>query len=166
MMKSYMSIDNINEFEVESLIGKDKEEELAKQRERMRGYSPICFGLVFSFMIVTLVFLEVANVFNKWHANKDDQTDDATTNDDVSSSTTRPNIVFIVADDLGYNSIGYQTFDLNGYTPFLSKLLKQGIFLDNYYAQEECTPSRASMLTGRYPIKLGMQYQVVQPEYD
>lgn len=35
--------------------------------------------------------------------------------------------------------------------------------MSNYYAQEICTPSRASLLTGRYPITIGMQYEELQP---
>jgi arylsulfatase A-like enzyme len=81
-------------------------------------------------------------------------------------SSSRPNIVFIVADDLGYSSIGYESYDLEGYAPFLTSLLKQGINLENYYTQETCTPSRAALMTGKYPIHLGMQYEVVQPQYN
>lgn len=36
--------------------------------------------------------------------------------------------------------------------------------MTNYYAQEVCTPSRASLLTGRYPLSIGMQYGVVQTD--
>jgi arylsulfatase A-like enzyme len=74
---------------------------------------------------------------------------------------TSPNFVFILADDLGWNSIGYQDYDMSFATPILTSLAKKGMIMSNYYAQEVCTPSRASLLTGRYPLSLGMQYGVV-----
>ena len=75
---------------------------------------------------------------------------------------TKPNIIFLLADDLGYNSMQYSaTTDLTVSTPFLSKMAQQGIILTNYYAQESCTPSRAALLTGRYPLTLGMQFNDV-----
>lgn len=52
--------------------------------------------------------------------------------------------------------------DLSYVTPYLSALGKAGTVLTQYYAQEVCTPSRAALLTGRYPISLGMQSGVVQ----
>lgn len=81
------------------------------------------------------------------------------------ASPTRPNFVFIVADDMGFGSIGYEQYDIEGASPFMTDLLKQGVFFTNYYAQEECTPSRASLLTGRYPSTIGMQYYLVETKY-
>lgn len=75
-----------------------------------------------------------------------------------SSPSVKPNIVFILADDLGWNSIGYQDYDLTFTTPFLTNLAKKSVIMSNYYGQEICTPSRASLLTGRYPSSVGMQY--------
>ena len=69
----------------------------------------------------------------------------------------RPNVIFILADDLGFNSIGNEDLDLDFATPFLSKLAKKSITIQNYYTQESCTPARAALLTGRYPLSLGMQ---------
>jgi hypothetical protein len=68
-----------------------------------------------------------------------------------------PNFVFLLADDLGWNSIGYENYDLYFATPNLDSLARKGIVMDNYYALEVCTPSRASLLTGRYPLSIGMQ---------
>lgn len=77
------------------------------------------------------------------------------------ATNVKPNFVFILADDLGWNSIGYDNFDLEYVTPMLNKLAANGIKMTNYYAQEVCTPSRAAFLTGRYPIRLGMQFEEV-----
>lgn len=49
----------------------------------------------------------------------------------------KPNIVFILADDLGWNSMGYEiNFDLTFATPFLTSLALKGIIMNQYYAQE------------------------------
>ena len=63
-----------------------------------------------------------------------------------------PNFVFVLADDLGYNSLSPEV------SPFLSSLQEGSITLTNYYAQEVCTPSRMAFLTGRHPLTLGWQY--------
>jgi arylsulfatase A-like enzyme len=72
-----------------------------------------------------------------------------------SSDSVKPNFVFILADDLGWNSLGYLNYDLNFTTPTLTSLAQQGIIMGSYYAQEVCTPSRAALLTGRYPLSIG-----------
>jgi arylsulfatase A-like enzyme len=79
------------------------------------------------------------------------------------ASTENPNLVFIYIDDMGFGSIGRNQYDISGFSPFISSLLEEGLFFSNYYAQEECTPSRAALMTGRYPISTGMQYYLVQP---
>jgi len=73
----------------------------------------------------------------------------------------KPNFVMIVADDLGWNSLGYTDDDVSFATPILTNLGKSGIIMGNFYAQEVCSPSRASLLTGRYPLSAGMQYGMV-----
>ena len=60
------------------------------------------------------------------------------------NSLSLPNFVFILSDDLGWNSIGYQDYDLSFATPRLTSLAKSGLILSNYYSQEVCTPARAS----------------------
>ena len=66
----------------------------------------------------------------------------------------RPNIVFILADDLGYNDIGYHA--INGMsavkTPHLDTLANEGVKLENYYVQPICSPSRSVLMTGRYLV--------------
>jgi arylsulfatase A-like enzyme len=53
--------------------------------------------------------------------------------------------------------------DLVKSTPFMDQLAADGIKLTNYYTEFECTPSRASLMTGRYPISLGMQHECITP---
>ena len=68
----------------------------------------------------------------------------------------RPNVVILFADDLGYgdlSSFGAPTIR----TPNLDRMASEGIRLTSFYAQPVCTPSRAALLTGRYPIRSGME---------
>ncbi len=67
----------------------------------------------------------------------------------------RPNIIFILADDLGYNDVGYH--DTNVLTPNIDSLSSHGITLDNYYTLCICSASRGVILTGRYDIHNGMR---------
>ncbi len=71
------------------------------------------------------------------------------------SAAERPNIVFILADDLGYGDLGcYGRKDIQ--TPVLDQLAAEGVKLTQHYANgPECTPTRAAFLTGRYPQWIG-----------
>ena len=70
-------------------------------------------------------------------------------------STDRPNIVLILADDLGYGDLGcYGREDIK--TPVLDRLATQGVRLTHHYANgPECTPTRTALLTGRYQQWVG-----------
>ncbi len=74
----------------------------------------------------------------------------------------KPNIVFIIADDLGFADCGF-----NGgkeiRTPHLDKLAASGAVLKQFYVQPVCSPTRASLMTGRYPIRYGLQVGVIRP---
>ena len=67
----------------------------------------------------------------------------------------QPHILFLVVDDLGYTDLGYHGAEFN--TTNMDKLAKSGIDLTSYYVQSVCTPTRASLLTGLYPWRIGLQ---------
>jgi arylsulfatase A-like enzyme len=74
----------------------------------------------------------------------------------------KPNIVFILADDLGYSDMSWQGSPIQ--TPNLDKLRAGGMFLDRCYAQPQCSPSRAAFLSGRYPYRYGLHEHIVVPQ--
>jgi len=78
----------------------------------------------------------------------------------------QPNFVVIMADDLGYGDIGVYGATLIS-TPHLDRMSNEGIRLDSFYASANtCTPSRGGLLTGRYPIRLGLTQDVARPTND
>ena len=73
----------------------------------------------------------------------------------------RPNIVVIVADDLGWADVGYHGGNID--TPSLDKLAEQGVQLNRFYTTPICSPTRAALMTGRDPMRLGVAYGVIMP---
>ncbi len=67
----------------------------------------------------------------------------------------RPNIVFIMADDLGNADLGYRGGEIK--TPNIDRLASEGVRLEDFYGEPVCTPSRAALMTGRYPMRYGLQ---------
>jgi len=69
------------------------------------------------------------------------------------ASPARPNILLIVADDLGWSDVGWH----GGFskTPHLDRLVREGIELDQHYVQPVCTPTRTALMSGRYPGRFG-----------
>ena len=73
----------------------------------------------------------------------------------------RPNIVIILADDMGWNDASFRGSTIP--TPNIDRLAAEGVELDRFYTNPKCTPTRAALLTGRDPLKLGLTYATVYP---
>ena len=72
----------------------------------------------------------------------------------------KPNIIHIVADDLGWKDVGFNGCkDIK--TPNLDALAKGGAKFEQFYVQSMCTPTRAALMTGRYPFRYGLQTIVI-----
>jgi arylsulfatase A-like enzyme len=79
----------------------------------------------------------------------------------LSAADSKPNIVMILADDLGYADVGFMgAKEIK--TPHLDRLAAGGAILESFYVQPVCSPTRACFLTGRYPTRTGV-YTVVRP---
>jgi arylsulfatase A-like enzyme len=79
----------------------------------------------------------------------------------TSHATEQPNIVIFVADDLGWADVGFRGSRIE--TPNLDKLAAEGMELNRFYTTPICSPTRAALMTGRDPIRLGVAYSVVLP---
>ena len=73
----------------------------------------------------------------------------------------QPNIIFILADDMGYNDVGYHNPKV--ISPNIDDLARSGIRLEQNYVQPKCTPSRAALMTGMYPYHIGRQNGIIKP---
>lgn len=71
----------------------------------------------------------------------------------------RPNILFIMADDLGWNDVQWHNSKMP--TPNLHKLALNGVLLNQSYVNQVCSPTRSAFLTGYYPFHTGMQGDAV-----
>ncbi len=80
----------------------------------------------------------------------------------MASSSPQPDIVIILADDLGRRDVGFMgATEIK--TPMLDKLASAGARLDSFYVQPVCSPTRAALMTGRYPMRYGLQVGVIRP---
>lgn len=66
----------------------------------------------------------------------------------------QPNILLIVADDLGWRDVGYHDSEIR--TPNIDRLAREGVELDRFYVQPLCSPTRAGLMTGKSPLRLGI----------
>lgn len=82
----------------------------------------------------------------------------------LSSAQDQPNVVILLADDLGYGDVGFHGSDIQ--TPHIDRLASEGAQLEAFYACPMCTPTRAGLMTGRYPIRYGLMRSVIPPQRD
>ena len=75
----------------------------------------------------------------------------------------KPNVVFVLVDDLGWGDLGcYGNLDIA--TPHLNRMAADGVLFEQFYVNASvCSPSRAAMLTGRFPGAIGIHYWMAKP---
>src|SRR5258706_14662443 len=80
------------------------------------------------------------------------------------AQNSKPNVVFILADNVGYGDLGvYGGGELRGApTPRIDELAAQGLRLTQFLVEPGCTPSRAAFMTGRYSIRSGLSLVAVE----
>ena len=76
----------------------------------------------------------------------------------------RPNVLLMVADDLGWADVGYHGSPIK--TPAIDRLAREGLAMERFYTAPICSPTRAGLLTGRDPIRLGIAYDQIHPWYN
>ncbi|MHC4516492.1 MAG: sulfatase-like hydrolase/transferase [Planctomycetota bacterium] len=79
----------------------------------------------------------------------------------VAVKAPKPHIVLVLADDLGWGDVGFHGSLIK--TPHIDALAASGVRLNQFYAQPVCSPTRGALMTGRYPMRLGLQCGVVRP---
>ena len=72
----------------------------------------------------------------------------------VAYGSEKPNILILIADDLGWNDVGYHGSKIA--TPNINQIAADGVELDRFYVQPTCSPTRAALMTGKSPISLGV----------
>ena len=86
--------------------------------------------------------------------------------DATAASAARPNVVFILVDDLSWSDLSYNGSRVYE-TPNVDRLSKQGmVFTDFYSAGPVCSPTRASIMTGKYPARIGITTYLISPDRD
>jgi len=78
-------------------------------------------------------------------------------------ASAKPNIIVILADDLGNADLGYRGGQVK--TPNLDDLARGGVRMESFYTLPVCTPGRAALMTGRHPMRYGLQTLVIFPSH-
>src|SRR5215468_1877902 len=81
----------------------------------------------------------------------------------VQARRAKPNFIVVLCDDLGYGDV--EPYGGAIPTPAISRMAREGLVCTDYYAAANlCTPSRAGLLTGRYPVRTGLGYEVLRAQ--
>lgn len=78
------------------------------------------------------------------------------------TETARPNILIILADDMGWSDVGYHGSEIR--TPNIDRIAREGIELDRFYVQPTCSPTRSGLMTGKSPASLGIHLPISKNE--
>jgi arylsulfatase A-like enzyme len=78
-----------------------------------------------------------------------------------SAAPSRPNIVILLADDLGWHDVGFHGSEIR--TPNIDRLATQSLRFERAYSFPVCSPTRSGLMTGRSPMRLGVAYTVIRP---
>jgi len=89
----------------------------------------------------------------------DDDSSEESSEESGSGESAKPNVVYFIADDLGYADVGYMDSDV--LTPNIDALAADGTILKEAYANPVCTPSRSALMTGIYAYKTKVQHLVI-----
>ena len=80
----------------------------------------------------------------------------------LAAAPRQPNLIIILTDDQGYGDVG--VYGANGFeTPNLDRMAREGVRFTSFYAAPVCTPSRAALMTGCYPVRVSLGYRVLFP---
>jgi arylsulfatase B len=79
----------------------------------------------------------------------------------ASAAPSHPNVLIILADDLGWHDVGYHGSEIR--TPNIDRLATQGTRFERAYSFPLCSPTRSGLMTGRSPMRLGTGYTVIRP---
>jgi arylsulfatase A-like enzyme len=74
-----------------------------------------------------------------------------------------PHVLIILADDLGWRDVGYHDSEIE--TPHIDRIAREGIELDRFYAQPSCSPTRTALMTGKSPLRIGIDRPVSKNEH-
>jgi len=82
-------------------------------------------------------------------------------NANLAANEKPPNVVIIIADDLGWNDVGFHNPKLH--TPNINRIANEGVKLERFYVSPICTPTRAALMSGKYPGRMGLNKGVIRP---
>jgi hypothetical protein len=80
------------------------------------------------------------------------------------TTTSKPHILLVTLDDVGWNDMGAQSSDMSLLTPHMSALSTDGVTLTSYYGQALCTPARASLHSGKFVHRIGFTSKAMERE--